>query len=162
MPATARKYETLADVLHALGDIPPSRILWNPLPGTATESDLIRLGKQNGLIELVDGVLVQKPTTARKSYTVVPLVLHLMNHVRPRRLGVVAGPGGLMRMKVGTVRMPDISFTAWANLPTADAHLQSIADFAPDLAVEFRVEGMTRREMARKRREYFRRGVSLD
>lgn len=41
-PATAAP-DTLADVVHALGDIPLHRILWHPYPGTATEEDQLRL-----------------------------------------------------------------------------------------------------------------------
>ena len=39
---TQSKIDTVAELLHRLGDIPPERVLWDPIPGTATESDVIR------------------------------------------------------------------------------------------------------------------------
>ena len=40
-PAAA-KIDTVADLLRQLGDIPPERVLWDPIPGTATEADVMR------------------------------------------------------------------------------------------------------------------------
>src|SRR5204863_853908 len=60
--------ETLADVVDRLGGVSLDRILWNPRPGTATEADAIRLadGEPRRLVELVDGVLVEKPMGYRE------------------------------------------------------------------------------------------------
>ena len=53
--------ETVADLLESLGDIPPERVRMRPLPGTATEDDVIAiLAREKRLCELVDGVLVEK------------------------------------------------------------------------------------------------------
>ena len=53
--------ETLADLLHRLGDIPLERIRFRPYPGTATEEDVVAAEARTGrLCELVDGVLVEK------------------------------------------------------------------------------------------------------
>lgn len=54
-------FDTVADLLHQLGDIPPERVLWDPIPGTATEADVIRHvdGEPKRLVELIDGTLVQ-------------------------------------------------------------------------------------------------------
>jgi Uma2 family endonuclease len=160
MPATKRKYDTLADVLRDLG-VPPRRVLWTPFPGTATEEDLLRRGKRDPLVELVDGSFVVKPASAQKSFVAAVLIVAVGNHVSRHKVGVVAGPCAPMRLAPGMVRMPDAAFTAWASLPTDDAHLQPVADFAPDLAVEVLSRDNTRREMARKRRDYFRRGTQL-
>ncbi len=55
---------TVADLLAQLGDIPPSRVLMRPAPGTATEQDVIALlnrhDRHKRLCELVDGVLGEK------------------------------------------------------------------------------------------------------
>ncbi len=48
--------ETLADLVHRLGDIPLERILVHPSPGTAVEQDLI----SRKMCELIDGVVVEK------------------------------------------------------------------------------------------------------
>lgn len=66
-----------------------------------------------------------------------------------------------MRMATGRNRLPDASFTAWESLPSDTAHLQPVADYPPDLAVEIWSEGHTRREMEPKRREYFAAGARL-
>ena len=63
MPAAvAPSPTTLADVVTALGDIPLHRVLWNPRPGTATESDALRAaaGEPKLRAELVDRILVLK------------------------------------------------------------------------------------------------------
>jgi hypothetical protein len=91
MPVGTRvRFTTLADVLHALGDIPADRVRLDPRPGTATVRDLIRLWKVEGkMCELVDRTLVAKPMAFPES-NIVP---------RPgpgpgcivRQLGPVAG-----------------------------------------------------------------------
>jgi hypothetical protein len=54
--------ETVAELLEALGDIPPERIRMHPWPGTATENDVLAAhARDKRLCELVDGVLVEKP-----------------------------------------------------------------------------------------------------
>lgn len=55
------KFPTIADVQARLGNVPDSRILSYPAPGTATIQDLLD-GSITGerLYELVDGILVEK------------------------------------------------------------------------------------------------------
>src|SRR5688572_8610047 len=69
VPTTTRRPDTLAELLHQLGDIPLERILWQPFPGTATEKDVERLAEaaNKRLCELVDGVLVEKPMGNQES-----------------------------------------------------------------------------------------------
>jgi Uma2 family endonuclease len=160
MSTTARRYDTLADLLRSLG-VPARRILWTPRPGEATEADQLRLVETNRLVELIDGVLVEKPMGTRESFMAATLIGLLIAFVRPRNLGIVSAPDMIMRIQPGRNRLPDVTYTAWASLPNATAHLQPVGDFAPDLVVEILSEGNTRREMARKRREFFRRGVRL-
>jgi Uma2 family endonuclease len=153
--------ETLADVVERLGDVPLDRILWTPRPGTATEADALRLaaGHPKRLVELVDGILVEKAMGYREGLLAASLMAYIVGFVRSRNLGVVGAPDALMRLKAGRDRMPDISFTAWASLPTKDAHLKSVAEYPPDLAVEILSPGNTRKEIERKRREYFAAGT---
>ena len=155
--------ETLADVVERLGDVPLDRILWNPRPGTATEDDALRLidGEPKRLVELVDGILVEKAMGYREGLLAMTFGSILLAFVRSRNLGVVGAPDSLMRLRSGRDRMPDISFTAWPNLPTKDAHLKSVAAFAPDLAVEIHSASNRPGEIAEKRREYFAAGTQL-
>jgi Uma2 family endonuclease len=155
--------DTLADVVDRLGDVPLGRILWTPRPGTATEDDVVRLvdGEPKRLVELVDGILVEKPRGHREGLLAAVLGSILLAFVRSRNLGLVGGPDVTMRLTAGRVRLPDISFTAWESLPTDDAHLQRVANYAPDLAVEILSPNNTRKEIERKRREYFAAGTKL-
>ncbi len=161
MSAT-RVPDTLADVLHSLGDIPPHRVLWNPRPGTATEADQLRcVERDRRLVELLDGVLVEKPMGARESFMAMTLGMYLLQFARTHRLGIVGGADCLMRIVDGRNRLPDVSYTSWGRLPTDDAHLQPVADFSPDLAVEVLSENNTPGEIAQKLREYFQSGTRL-
>lgn len=163
MPTVTAKPDTLADVVRALGGIPLNRILWHPFPGTATEADQLRLvnGEPKRLVELIDGVLVQKPIGYRESLLAATLITILGNYIRSKNLGLLSAPDAIMRMKAGRNRLPDISFIPWDRLPSDDAHLQPIAPYCGDLMVEIVSEGNTKREMARKRREYFAAGARL-
>jgi len=158
-PSTA--VDTFADLLHNLGDIPPHRVLWRPFP--ATEEDVVRLadGDPKRLCELIDGILVEKAMGFRESLFAMILGTYVVEFVRPRRLGVVAGADALMRIFPGIVRIPDLAFTAWKNLPSPNAHLKPVAPFNPDLAVEVVSDSNTKAEIVRKIREYFQSGSKL-
>ena len=54
-------YRTVADLHEHLGGVSPSRVRFQPWPGTATVRDVIAVHDvENRLCELVDGVLVEK------------------------------------------------------------------------------------------------------
>ncbi len=151
--------ETVADLLEALGDIPPERVRMHPWPGTATEADVIAIhAKEKRLCELVDGTLVEKPTGYEESRLAVELIAALVMFSREHDLGTVAGPDGMMRLLTGLVRIPDVSFVRWEHLPEK---ARPIPLLAPDLAVEVLSESNTPREMERKLHEYFEAGTQL-
>lgn len=153
---------TLADLLAQLGDIPPSRVLLRPSPGTATEQDVIDVGARHGrLCELVDGVLVEKPMKFRESVLAALLIQYLGGFVRQHDLGIVAGADGAIRLMPGVVRVPDACFLSWNRLPGRRLPEKPIPDLVPDLVVEVLSEGNTRREIERKLSEYFAAGVRL-
>lgn len=59
---------TVADLLEQLGDIPPHRVMMRPLPGTATEQDVIEIrARERRLCELVDVILVEKAAGYQES-----------------------------------------------------------------------------------------------
>jgi Uma2 family endonuclease len=162
MLATSTAIETLADLLAQLGSIAPARVRFRPLPGAATEQDVLDVQAREGrLCELVDGVLVEKGMGFLESYLAAVLIEVLRGFVRPRRLGLVTAPDGLVRLAPGLVRMPDVAFVSWARLPGGRVPHEPIPDVAPDLAVEILSDSNTADEMARKRREYFAAGVRL-
>ncbi len=153
---------TVADLLKRLGNIPPERVRLYPFPGTATEEDVIRvLDRENRPCELVDGTLVEKPMGMNES-VIAGLILTYLNHfVRPRKLGIVTGADGTLKLFPGMVRIPDVAFISWDRLPGRKRPTVPIPLVAPDLAVEVLSESNTKPEIDRKLREYFRAGVSL-
>ena len=160
---TTAAIETLADLLEQLGGIAPNRVRVRPALGTATEEDVlaIRNSVERRLCELVDGVLVEKAMGFRESYLAIVLGSILWAFVGPRRLGLVTGEAGMMRLMAGLVRIPDVAFISWNRLPNRRVPTEPIPDLAPDLAVEVLSAGNTPGEMARKRQDYCAAGVQL-
>jgi Uma2 family endonuclease len=154
--------ETLSDLLEHLGGIAPHRVRFRPLPGTATEQDILDLQAREGrLYELVDYVLVEKAMGFRESCLAATLITILWGFVRPQNLGLVAGEGGMMRLAPGLVRIPDVAFVSWERLPGRRMPTEPVPGLVPDLAVEVLSASNTPGEMERKRREYFTAGVRL-
>jgi Uma2 family endonuclease len=67
----------------------------------------------------------------------------------------------MMNLFADLVRMPDVAFTAWSRFPDGKVPTQPVPRLAPDLAVEVLSPSNTRREMERKRGEYFQAGAGL-
>jgi Uma2 family endonuclease len=150
-------------MLHRLGDVSPERIRVRPAPGTATEDDVVVAldGPEKHLCELVDGVLVEK-TMSTKEGLLAGLVVHfLWAFLEENDLGLVVGADGALRLRLGLVRIPDVSFISWERLPGGELPDKAIAPVVPDLAVEVLSEGNTKGEMERKLRDYFEAGVRL-
>ncbi|CAN5905207.1 Uma2 family endonuclease [soil metagenome] len=155
-------FETVAELLAHLGDIPPERVRLHPAPGTATEEDVIRVeAKENRLCELVDGTLVEKAMGFLESLLTVELIVVLGGFVKQHNLGVVAGADGTIKLAPGLVRIPDISFISWDRLPDRKVPREPIPHLAIDLAVEVLSKSNTRKEMERKCLEYFEAGARL-
>jgi Uma2 family endonuclease len=149
-------------MLRDLGNVSATRVRLHPVPGTATERDLIRIhSKEESLCELVDGVLIEKILSAPESCLTADLAFRLGLYLDAHDLGFLTMPDGPTRLARGIVRLPDISFVSWARMPTKHYPATFIADVVPNLAVEVLSEGNTRSEMRRKRREYFSAGVEL-
>jgi Uma2 family endonuclease len=156
-------FDNLAEALERLGDIPPERIRWRPPPGTATEKDVIAAldAPNKRLCELVDGILVEKPMGTRESLLSGVIVQKMWNFVTPDDLGVVLPADGALRLMPGLVRIPDVSFIPWGNIPGERFSDAALASYIPDLAVEVLSKTNTKKEIARKLREYFLTGTRL-
>jgi Uma2 family endonuclease len=153
---------TVADLAERFGPMPLHRIRFFPFPGTATEQDVLAIhAREKRLCELIDGILVEKVMGYRESLLACFLIRVLGNWVSARRLGLVAGEGGMMRLTRGLVRIPDVSFVSWKRLPGGRVPEEPIPDLAPDLAVEVLGVSNTAAEMATKLRNYFAAGVRL-
>jgi Uma2 family endonuclease len=154
---------TLADMLHELGDIPPERIRFRPAPGTATEEDVVAITekKTDALCELFDGVLVEKPVGRRESSLAFWLCHFLASYLEEHDIGFALGADGMTRVAPGQVRIPDAAFYAWDLFGKGGCPPDPIVIRAPSLAVEVLSPTNTKREMARKRREYFAGGCQV-
>jgi Uma2 family endonuclease len=165
MPRTRSPFPkdaTLADALQQLGDIPPHRIRMDPLPGTATERDLLAvLDHTNRLCELVDRTLVEKIMGYEEGHLALWLGGLLSVFAEEHDLGIAAGADGTMRLMPGLVRIPDVSFVAWERLPRRKCPREAIPDLVPHLTVEVVSEGNTVAEITRKLKEYFLAGVEV-
>ena len=159
--ATVFATGTLADLITDLG-VSPQRILFPPAPGTASESDLLAVNaREDRLVELVDGVLVEKAVGFEESLLAAALVEALRRYVIPRKLGVVVGSDGMVRLGENTVRMADAAYVPWARFPEGRLTGDPIPQVAPAIAAEVLSESNTEAEMRRKRGEYFAAGVKL-
>jgi Uma2 family endonuclease len=157
-----RKPFTLADLVKRFGAIPASRIRTNPPPGLATEQDVLDAdAHEDRLCELIDGVLLEKTMGAYESRVAIVIGHFLEAHRDVDDRGLVLSEAGMLRIAPGQVRIPDVSFISWDQIPGREFPREPIPSLYPDLAVEVLSEGNTRREIDRKIREYFRAGTSL-
>jgi Uma2 family endonuclease len=156
------RLRTLAEMVERLGSIPLQRILLDPLPGTATEKDVLAKPRGNKrLCELVDGVLVEKPMGYFESRLGTVLAHLIEDFLEENDLGIVLGADATLGLGPGLVRLPDVSFISWKHFPSRKLPVVQILREAPDLAVEILSPTNTAQEMARKRHEYFAAGTQL-
>jgi Uma2 family endonuclease len=157
---TKTEPDTLADLLRQLGNVPTKRILWRPRPGTATEKDLLRYldAADKRLVELIDGVLVEKTLGQQAGLLGSLVVQAFWNYLDQHDLGVAYGADSPFRILREQVRLPDACFVSWATLG-GTVPKEPIAGVAPELAVEVLSKSNTKGEITRKRRDYYLAGV---
>ena len=162
-PAAYAANETVADLIHRLGDIPADRILLEPAPGTATEKDVARWldGPNKRLVELIDGVLVEKAMGTREGLLANFISRRIGNFAEEHELGLTGGGDSPFRLRLGLVRLPDVSFISWDRIPGGEFPDDAIAGLIPDLAVEVLSRSNTRAEIDLKLDHYFTAGVRL-
>jgi Uma2 family endonuclease len=162
MSVAFAEVQTFADLLDELGGISPSRVRFRPSPGQATEKDVIRIeAKENRLFELVDGALVEKATGATEALLASFVVHFFWDFLRDHDLGVALGADGMMRLRPRLVRIPDVSFISWDQIPSGEFPSKPIPDLCPDLAVEVLSKSNTSAEIDRKLNKYFEAGCRL-
>ncbi len=162
---TGSRFRTIGEVQDRLGDVPVSRIISVPAPGTATVLDVLDSTITRGRgVELVDGILVEKPMGAEEDAMAMWLALHLFNFAAGKNLGRVLGSQGGIRFSDGLVRIPDVSFIRWDSVDDPseiDPIPGPFLHVPPDLVVEVLSESNTPREMQIKLGEYAAAGVKL-
>jgi Uma2 family endonuclease len=158
----AIRFEDVGELLERLGDVPPRRVCMDPLPGTATEEDLLRKhGRPRKLYELVDGTLVEKPMGHVEAIVAAELLRVIGNFVTRHELGFYTGADDLIELMPKVVRGPDVSFTSWTQRPDRTADTDAISKVIPTLVVEVLSQKNTRAEIDKKLKEYFFAGVQL-
>jgi Uma2 family endonuclease len=130
---------TLVDLTKRFGPIPSSRIRTSPPPG----------------------ILVEKTVGYEESMLAVAIGEFLRQFARSRRLGLVAGEAGMMKLAPGLVQIPDVSYVSFANLPGGKRPRAPIPNIVPDLAVEVLSPSNTPQELRLKLARYFEHGVRL-
>ena len=155
-------FERFSDLLERLGDIPPERIRLRPAPGTATEEDALQAeARYHRLCELIDGTLVEKTVGFYESRLAAVLLYFIESYSQQNDLGFVLPGDGMVWVEPGQMRMPDVSFFSWSHFPDRLLPAGQILDVVPDLAVEVISPRNTKKEMERKRKEYFLGGATL-
>jgi Uma2 family endonuclease len=156
------RFRTAAEWWDAIGKVPFDRIVFDPLPGTATEGDILQLNDhQDRLCELIDGTLVEKTIGYEASLVAVRIAYLVSVFVVPRKLGLVSGEAGMIRILSNRVRIPDVAYVSFDRLPGRKVPSGPIPDLVPDLAIEVLSESNTAQEMAIKLSEYFTAGVRV-
>ena len=162
IPTSTFTPQNVAELIAHVGDVPGNRIRLSPVPGSATEADLIHAcDVENQLCELIDGTLVEKSMGAIESYLALELAYYLGIFAKQHDLGILLGEAGMLRYSPKRIYLPDISFIAWAQNPMRELQKQQVADLHPDLAIEVLSPGNTRQEMKKKRVDYFDWGTQL-
>src|ERR1700692_128521 len=84
-------FENAAELVQKLGNIPLERICFTPLPGTATERDLLAaMRRSDRLYELVDGTLVEKAMGLSESMIAGQILRKIGNFAEENDLGIPA------------------------------------------------------------------------
>lgn len=159
--ALPRNLQSLADLLNHLGGVPPERVRWQPLPGTATEQDALTFHPQKRWMELVDGVLIEKTRSFRESFLSCVVIEAMRTFLRQNPLGTVMGEGSVLRLGNGVVRIPDVAYFSREKLPNRMLRSAPLPFTVPDLAVDILGPSNTRLELRRKGQDYFGAGVQM-
>ncbi len=165
-PATpVVRFRTLDEALERVGNVPAHRILTQPPLGTGTVLDVLDASVTHGRgVELIDGILVEKPMGADEDSIAFWLGAQLFGFASRENLGKFFGSQGGSRLFPNIVRMPDLSFIRWDSVDDPaelDVLPGPFLHVAPDLVVEVLSESNTPREMQIKLGEYAAAGVKL-
>jgi Uma2 family endonuclease len=153
---------TAEEVAARVGAVPFRRIRSEPVPGTATEQDVDRVRREEGVLcELIDGVLVEKAVSDLTAILAMEIGAILRNFVVAHRLGWVVGADGYVRLFGTQLRAPDVAFVRKDQRAGGRPLTQGYSDVTPALAVEVFSPDNTQREMQQKRDEFFAAGTEL-
>ena len=87
------RWKNVAELIDHLGGISADRIRLYPTPGTATETDYLRVieGIDRWPAELIDGVIVESALYARSSVLATYVLCRIANWVHEADAGICVG-----------------------------------------------------------------------
>lgn len=110
-------------------------------------------------VELVDGVLVEKPMPSFTPSQIAVLIAYfLVDYLRRNPLGYVTGEQGGYRLDDHTVLIPDVGYIRKQRLPTTPEREVPVP---PDLAVEVMSPSDSKRALRQKAERYLAAGVAM-
>lgn len=118
-------------------------------------------GRGEKIYELVERTLVEKAMGFPESYLAMEIGFIIRGFLEDSDLGYLGGADAMTELIPDLVRAPDVTFVSWKRRPERTVPSDPIGQVIPSLVVEVLSPSNTRREMARKRSEYFRAGVEL-
>ena len=86
---------------------------------------------------------------------------YLGEYLKKKRLGIILGEAGPLRILSDQIRIPDVCFISRKKFPDGKLPKDPIFKVVPDLAIEVLSPSNSKREMERKLRDYFTAGVEL-
>jgi len=131
-------------------------------PGTYTVRDLERLSDQGHHYELVQGELYKvSPSGGPHGPATSRVVFHVTGHIYANALGETfpAETGFIIGRNPDSVLAPDFAYVAYERLP--DPLPDGFVPVVPDLVLETRSPGDTKREVAEKVERWLAAGVAL-
>ncbi|MEI6234028.1 MAG: Uma2 family endonuclease [Planctomycetota bacterium] len=127
-----------------------------------TERELLRLPKEDGKYELVDGDLVlMSPAHFDHGTICASMTIRLGAYVLEKKLGIIAEGQTGFWMANGNLRSPDISFISIATLSKLERLPTGFFKGAPDLAVEVFSPSERTKQLNGKIADYFASGTKL-
>ena len=147
-----------------LGGIPIERIRLFPHPlSSATIVDLERqLAQNDRLLELIDGVLVEKTIGYYESLLAAVFIRIIGNYLDKNNIGILLSSDGTLRNPCHSkCVLPMFRSLIGDIFSTGKLPREAFPSIAPDLAIEILSPSNTTAEMNRKRGEYFRAGTKL-
>ena len=128
---------------------------------TLTRKDLEKLQAKHPdyRMELVDGkIIVTSPSGYEKAEVATEVAVQLLNWVKPRKLGRVAGAGAGFELPNEDVRAPDVSFVLAERMKVSPL---SFAELAPDLMVEVKSPSDTLKSLRDKIQSFLSQGTKV-
>ncbi len=121
------------------------------------DEEFMELAPEKPKAELIDGIMIMSsPATIRHERLQVFLLTVLNLYVGARRLGVVVGPNGPVRLASGQIFSPDIFFVTEQRLEIVG---EKEVHGAPDFVIEILSASTVNYDRGRKREVYAQAGV---